>query len=85
MIEASTLEALAVAVSARVDQSSGCDQVELLGRHALARTDVADAPSEEMLHDYLWSLQFTVSGGTSQVQRNIIAERILGLPREPRP
>jgi alkylation response protein AidB-like acyl-CoA dehydrogenase len=65
-------------------QEIGTLGMEVLGRHALARSDVAGVPTEEMLHDYLWSLQFTVSGGTSQVQRNIIAERILGLPREPR-
>ena len=58
--------------------------LQLLGRGALCREDVAGLPSAEMLHDYLWSLQFTISGGTSQVQRNIIGERVLGLPREPR-
>ncbi len=58
--------------------------IELLGRDALSGEDLPGRPVAEMLHDYLWSIQFTISGGTSQVQRNIIAERILGLPKEPR-
>ena len=58
--------------------------MEILGRDALMLEDASGRPVREMLHDYLWSLQFTISGGTSQVQRNIIAERILGLPKEPR-
>jgi alkylation response protein AidB-like acyl-CoA dehydrogenase len=34
---------------------------------------------------WLWSKAASIAGGTSEVQRTIIGERILGLPRPPRP
>lgn len=33
---------------------------------------------------FLYSPGMKIAGGSSEVQRNIIAERILGLPRGPR-
>jgi alkylation response protein AidB-like acyl-CoA dehydrogenase len=52
----------------------------VLGRHAPAVRDGGAWPM-----DFMFSLGLIIGGGTSQVQKNIIAERGLGMPKEPRP
>ena len=34
--------------------------------------------------EYMFSLGLIIGGGTAQIQKNIISERGLGMPREPR-
>jgi alkylation response protein AidB-like acyl-CoA dehydrogenase len=58
--------------------------VRILGRAALSRQDVAKLPCQEVLTKAMHSLSLTIAAGTSQIQRNIIAERILGLPKDSR-
>jgi 3-oxochol-4-en-24-oyl-CoA dehydrogenase len=41
------------------------------------------APVDLWHHGFLFAPALTVGGGTGEVQRNIIGERVLGLPPEP--
>jgi alkylation response protein AidB-like acyl-CoA dehydrogenase len=38
----------------------------------------------ELVEERLRTLALTIAAGSSQIQRNIISERVLGMPREPR-
>ena len=54
--------------------------MRLLGRRVIG-TDGPDSAVAAAVREYLWSFQFTIAAGTSQIQRNLIAERILGMPK----
>ncbi|MDF1478483.1 acyl-CoA dehydrogenase family protein [Leifsonia sp. H3M29-4] len=62
-----------------------------LGELAMAVAGAAaltvDAPYEldDLQTLFLFSRSDTIYGGSDEIQRNVIAERVLGLPKEPRP
>jgi alkylation response protein AidB-like acyl-CoA dehydrogenase len=47
-------------------------------------SELRDGPDAGWLDGYLFSLSGPIYAGTNEIQRNIVAERILGLPREVR-
>ncbi len=54
--------------------------LQLLGDDACLG-DAADPDAAGLTHAYLWSRAETILAGTSEIQRNIIAEQMLGLPK----
>jgi alkylation response protein AidB-like acyl-CoA dehydrogenase len=64
----------------------------LTAEHAQRVTELAmriagpagiDGSLPELTHRYLFARALTIAGGTSEISRNVIAERLLGLPRDP--
>ncbi|MCX5382745.1 acyl-CoA dehydrogenase [Streptomyces sp. NBC_00083] len=52
--------------------------LELLGPEGAS----AEGAGERAVHGFLMARCLTIAGGTTQVQLNVVAERILGLPRD---
>jgi alkylation response protein AidB-like acyl-CoA dehydrogenase len=56
--------------------------MELLGPYAALMDDPHAPSGGRWAKQYLGDRAMTIAGGTSEVQRNIVAQRILGLPRK---
>jgi alkylation response protein AidB-like acyl-CoA dehydrogenase len=56
--------------------------MRLLERASLSLDDIDGLESARHVRGHLHALSLTIAAGTSQIQRNIVAERILGLPKE---
>ena len=54
--------------------------MDILGAEAMS----LDGPHSDLVKTFLLSRAETIYGGSNQIQRNTIGERVLGLPREPR-
>jgi alkylation response protein AidB-like acyl-CoA dehydrogenase len=53
--------------------------MDIVGKAGLVADD---GEFDEWQHLYLFTRADTIYGGSNEIQRNIIAERVLGLPRE---
>jgi alkylation response protein AidB-like acyl-CoA dehydrogenase len=70
--EASIVRLLTSEITQRVHALA----MEILGPSGLELSDIGD-----WSYDWLVSFKQTIAGGTSEIQRNIIGERMLGLPK----
>ena len=71
---------------ANLHQEMGEVAMDVLGPEAMVIADRYDAhePLDALHRLFMFTRSDTIYGGSDQIQRNVIGERALGLPREPR-
>lgn len=82
--EAATLMALGKIAMSRILHQTARVQTDIVGPESMLTgpdNPVGDAVTFRTLNAYFTS----IGGGTDQIQRNIVGERVLGLPKEPEP
>jgi alkylation response protein AidB-like acyl-CoA dehydrogenase len=90
----SLLQGRELGVSGLITKLNGCQlnydicalAIDALGDRGVLRQGSPGAPGDgAWQRHYMYSLGLIIGGGTAQIQKNIIAERGLGMPREPKP
>jgi alkylation response protein AidB-like acyl-CoA dehydrogenase len=70
-------------MTSETDQDLGDMATEVLGTDACV-DPTGSGEAADLVHHMLVGRAQTILGGTSEIQRNILGERVLGLPKEPR-
>ena len=85
VVTASDVVETAVAITGDTIVAIGPEAL-LFTSYAQTRPDFAavHGGSGDIRYDYLRSLANSIEGGTSEILRNVLGERVLGLPPEPR-
>lgn len=71
-------------MTSETDQELGDMATEVLGTDACVDPAAATGEAAEIVQQMLVGRAQTILGGTSEIQRNILGERVLGLPKESR-
>jgi alkylation response protein AidB-like acyl-CoA dehydrogenase len=77
-------QSISKVVVAKTMQEMAAFALDLAGGDGFV-TEGVDPELEKLQGSYLWSAGLRIAGGTDEILRNIIAERVLGLPGDLRP